>query len=424
MKKNFVLRSALMALSLVLLLATVAIGASADETATFFTYQDGELVFTSYTEGAEKAFDGDETTGFDGSITGMFEKPTMVTGVTVKAVDTVKDVTVKVSADGVNWNTIYEVNKVTKKLSAEFGSAGPEVKVTSTMRGEMYTYVVKYVRVETGAGEISELQVFGYAVDVTGIEIAPDTTYETNGYKVSLSNYEVSKLEFCYDHNLGSSWEQGEVVKPQGVDADPTLTSYIETKLEKATVLTEVVIGLRADCNKENIGNRFNNIHLEASVDGSTWTTLLTTPEDYYTKTDMANNINVSHVWKVTDTTAYQYVRIRSDIASGGKGWLTLSELNVYGKGEVATAPANVLKGWEGDPHVVETPVTVAPTEEVTEPAPQPEATQPQQATTTTTESNGTQTTEKKGCGASITGGALALIAILGCGVAVLTKKD
>jgi len=414
-KKNAALRFALLALSIVLFSATVAIGASADEASAFFTYTDGELTFKAFTEGAEKAFDGDDSTGYDGSITGMFEKPVMVSGVTVKAVDTVTDVTVKVSADGVSWNTVYEVNKATKKLAAEFGSAGPDVKVTGAMRGEMYTYVVKYVRVETGSGKIAELNVFGYAVDVTGVEIAPDTTYETNGYKVSLSNYTSSKLEFCYDHNLGSSWEQGEVVKAQDQ------AGYIETKLAKATVLTEVVIGLRADCNKENIGNRFNGIYLEASVDGSTWTTLLTTPEDYYVQTDMANNVNVAHVWKVTDTTAYQYVRIRSDAASAGKGWLTLAELNVYGKGETATAPANVLKGWEGDPHVAEAPATAAPTDEVTEPVQESNATQPQQ---TVGNANGAQAAEKKGCGAFITVGAPALIAILGCGVAVLTRKE
>ncbi len=427
MKKQFAIRSILLAMAMVLLLATASIGVSAGADASpFHGYADGVLTFTAYTEGAEKAFDGDEATGYDGSITGVLANPSMLSGVCIKAVDTITDITVKVSADGVNWNTVYELNKATKKLSAEFGGAGPDVAVTTIMREEMYTYVAKYIRVETGSGEIAELSLFGYAVDITGQEIALDTSYGTNGYTVSLSHYNPPKTEYITDHSLGGSWENGDAIKP--VDGDETKTGFYAVKLAKPTKLTEVVIAPRQDCSKENIANRFNAIYLDASVDGANWVTLLTTPEDYSTQYTLANN--TVHVWTISDSTEYQYVRLRSDLYSVGKGWLTFSEFNVYGAGGAAvTAPANVLKGWEGDPHVAaEADVTTAaPTEEVAPPteAPTAEAEKP-----TTEPSNGTQATgdqapsEKKGCGASFAGGALALLAVIGCGVTARKRKE
>ena len=415
------------------LLPLFALGASAtDSSDPFRTYTDGVLTFSAYTEGAGAAFDGDQTTAYDGSVTGMFAKPTVLSGITVLTPEVITDLTVKGSADGVNWVTLYTLNKATAKLPAEFGSAGPDETYTGMMRDEMYTYVLKYVRVETATGEISEIKLFGYKVDVVGQEIALDTSYVNGkGYTVSRSHYDPPKTDYVFDHIIGADWNKGDVSKP--MDGDDTKNSYFALKLEKAVPLTEIAFAARSGETSWNSLKRFNHIYIEASVDGTNWVTLTTTPDDFALMPDASTEaeddfiINPENdltkyticIYKVSDTTAYQYVRIRSDKDSGGSGWMNFAEINVYGQDTAQSAPANVLKGWDGDPHAYANDNTV--TEPVTEPATTPVTSAPE---TNAPDTTPTTDEPKKGCGASV-GGAFALLltATVGCGIALGSKK-
>ena len=349
MFKKWVYQIISFALPMAMLLSLLTISPLAQETDPYHSYTEGNLTFSEYTTGAEAAFDGNLETAYDGSITGKFSNPVVLSGVSLQTPDTLTDITVKGSADGVNWITLYELSKATQKLPAEFGSGGADVVSTGAMRDQMYTYVLRYVRIETASGSISEVSMFGYEVDVTGSEIGLDTSWGTDGYQVSKSYYNPPKTDFVFDHIIGADWNKGDVIT--FADGDETQTAYLAVKLERAVKLTELTFAARSGSNATLL-SRFDGVYFEASADGTDWVTLSTTATDFTTRHDLSKYTIC--VLEIDDTAEYQYVRLRSDANSVAKGWLTLAELNIYGEQEPVTAPENVLSEWEGDPHVAQ----------------------------------------------------------------------
>ena len=351
MFKKWFYRMTSCAVTFVLLLSLLAIVPTAAEETTaadpYHSYTEGNLTFSEYTTGAEAAFDGNLETAYDGSITGKFSNPVVLSGVSLQTPDTLTDITVKGSADGVNWITLYELSKATQKLPAEFGSGGADVVSTGAMRDQMYTYVLRYVRIETASGSISEVSMFGYEVDVTGSEIGLDTSWGTDGYQVSKSYYNPPKTDFVFDHIIGADWNKGDVIT--FADGDETQTAYLAVKLERAVKLTELTFAARSGSNATLL-SRFDGVYFEASADGTDWVTLSTTATDFTTRHDLSKYTIC--VLEIDDTAEYQYVRLRSDANSVAKGWLTLAELNVYGEQEPVTVPENVLNAWADDPHI------------------------------------------------------------------------
>ena len=349
MFKKWVYQIISFALPMAMLLSLLTISPLAQETDPYHSYTEGNLTFSEYTTGAEAAFDGNLETAYDGSITGKFSNPVVLSGVFLQTPDTLAAITGKGSADGVNWITLYELSKATQKLPAELGSGGADVVSTGAMRDQMYTYVLRYVRIETASGSISEVSMFGYEVDVTGSEIGLDTSWGTDGYQVSKSYYNPPKTNFVFDHIIGADWNKGDVIT--FADGDETQTAYLAVKLERAVKLTELTFAARSGSNASLL-SRFDGVYFEASADGTDWVTLSTTATDFTTRHDLSKYTIC--VLEIDDTAEYQYVRLRSDANSVAKGWLTLAELNVYGEQEPVTAPENVLNAWEGDPHVAQ----------------------------------------------------------------------
>ncbi len=409
-----------LALSVIMLMSTFAVlpvfAADADP---FSNYVDGEIQFASYTTGADAAFDGKADTGFDGSITGRFDGNYVLSGVTITALGEVTGIVVSGSDNGTDWVKLYEAESADEKFPAEFGSFGSNH--TGTIRDQMYTYVFEYVRIETASGSIAEVDLFGYKVEVEGQMMDLDTNWETNGYKVNRSHYTPAKTEFVFDHLIGADWNKGDCVKPN--DGDETKTGYFAVKLEKATVVTEISFAQRGGETSANALKRFNGIYFEASVDGTAWTTLATTGDDFYQTHDMTKSTIC--ILDVNDNTEYNYVRIRSDKDSQGSGWLQLAEFNVFGKAAASTVdPATVLNNWDGDPHVAGATTPTDPDNGGEEPT--EETTAAPEETTAAPETTAKETAaEESGCGSTVTISALAIVGACGavCTVGMAKRK-
>ncbi len=312
-----------------------AFSASAQTEDPFSVYTDGKISFASYNEGADAAFDGNNETGFAGTVIGTFNGKHVLSGITVYAVDELTDVVVGGSEDGKEWIQLYNTASVVADTPVKFGSQGGN-PTSGAIRDQMYTYVFEYVKIETASGEIAELSLYGYKVDVTGKMINLDTSWETSGYKVSLSNYNPPRTSYVFDHIIGADYNKGDVCKP--ATGDETKNAWFAVKFDAPKVITEMSFAHRSGENKVDALKRFNGIYFEASVDGNTWTKLAETGDDFYQNHDL-NKFTIC-VLDVNNNTEYNYARIRTDKNSQGAGWLQLAEFNVFGiTKEEALAP-------------------------------------------------------------------------------------
>ncbi|MBQ7346402.1 MAG: discoidin domain-containing protein [Clostridia bacterium] len=334
------------------------------------------LTFAQMTDGAAIAFDGDKATAFAGSITGSFDGRVVLSGLTIRAGSKITNLTVSGSEDGVNWIPLYSVERISSLYA--FGFNGTEY--TDNALNEIYTYALRYLRIEMEYGSISEIEMRGYAVDIDGTVAELDETFNNNkGYEISNSYYTDNRTSYLFDHILGSA-DYGEALSY--VDETNDKRSYITVKLAEASPITAIALAHKSN---DTNTKRWNHALIEVSADGETWVTLKQLDSQFNTLYDITQK-NL-FVLTVEPDNNYRYVRISSTSA-----WITLGTLDIYTAAEAETVPANVLNGWEGNPYVAEkAAVTTEPTETEpqTEPATEPGTTAPAD-------------TQDSGCGSAI----------------------
>lgn len=302
------------------------------------TFKEAEITFAEYTEGASAAFDGDKDTGYTGSITGMFAKRTVLTGITVRASSPIVGLKVSGSENGVDWVELHSQKNVS--TIAILGSNGSG-SVSDTTCDSMYTYSLKYLRVEMEYGAIGEIKMYGYETDVEGYISELDTSFGTDGYESSGSYYtDYARMPYVLDHTVHSS-AKGEVITYKFLDAaQKQKYAYLTLKAEGSSPITEIALMHKDDKNV----TRWDGVRVEVSADGKSWVEVTTFPDNLSTQTNL--RARTVMIVDVPDDGAYTYARISSTKSS-----ISICVMDLYTKCDVAPqVPENVLKGWEGDP--------------------------------------------------------------------------
>ena len=385
------------------LAALFCFGAAAEGATTALTaYQSGTLTFAETTAGAEAAFDGDNKTAFAGSITGRFAKRSVLMGVSVRAGKKIRNLRVLGSEDGAEWMELFSAEKIS--TVAVFGYNGAldeagEENYASSNLSQMFTYALRYLRVELEYGSIAELTLRGYETDVTG-KLAPlDPSYgDGNGWTSTRSFYNDGRTRYVFDHCVGSG-DHGEAFLG---DATAEQHAFIAAKFALTTPMTALALLHKSE---DKNYNRWNGMIVDVSADGETWVNAYTFPSN--AADTMASTIAGREMmfFYFSGENNYRYVRVTGAKYSA----VGISEIDVYNAEPEGTAPVNVLSGWNGDPYQGEaapaesTEKTTFATDPVTEPA----ATESAPATTAASggKSSG-------GCG-SIVGGAGVLLALV-----------
>ena len=298
-------------------------------------YTNGTLRFASFTEGAERAFDGDPSTAFEGSVTGMFSGRSVLTGLTIRAGSKIRNLVVSGSEDGVHWVKLYSRERVNS--ACIFGYNG--VNFDDSALNEMYTYALRYLRVEMEYGSIAELEIRGYEVDVHGTVAELDADFgDGDGYESSGSYYEDHRTPYLFDHIIGSAAYGDAITYPDS-----------QNKYAYLTVRTAQDAPLRAIAlaHKTNDSNaiRWNGVRIEASQDGKAWDTLRVLPADFSVTNDLRQK--TLFILTLEGENSYRYVRISSTSAS-----ISIGTLDLYVDAPAAEVPDSVLSGWEGDPYL------------------------------------------------------------------------
>lgn len=348
----------LVSLCSLLLIATTCVPAYAtagDVNVTAATWYHSEISFAAYTEGAVNAFDGDATTAYAGSITGQFATRSVLSGLTLTAGSTIYGLLVSGSEDGVNWIDLYEADKVENTII--FGHNGSSWATDLSEGAEMYSYSWQYIRIEIAYGSIADVVMYGYAMDVVGNVSALDITFNETGWKYSKNYYAdrgVDYMDDLTDHILGVAYEGPCIDATEGEAYGwLILKTAKEEPLSAISFMFRMGDGWGARC-------RMAGVMFEGSEDGESWTeitTLDTSTSNGYVNISTVNNKNLSYI-EVDQTKNYRYIKI-----SAGKRtldslatMLTFGTIDLYTKGADVTAPANILKDWDGDTFVAEKP--------------------------------------------------------------------
>lgn len=301
------------------------------------TFKEAEITFAEYTDGASAAFDGDKNTGYAGSITGVFANRTVLTGVTVRASSPIVGLKVSGSENGVDWVELHSQKSVS--TIAILGSNGSG-SVSDTTCDSMYTYSLKYLRIEIKYGAIGEISMYGYETNVKGYMSELDASFGNGGYESSGSYYtDYARMPYVLDHTVHSS-AKGEVITYKFLDeAQSQKYAYLTLKAKGDAPITEIALMHKDDKNV----TRWNGVKVEVSADGNDWVEVTTFP------TDLSSQVNLRArtvmIVDVPENGAYTYARISSTKSS-----ISICIMELYTKGDAnLEVPQNVLKGWEGD---------------------------------------------------------------------------
>ncbi len=359
------------------------------------TYDEDIINFSEYTDGADNAFDGKQSTAFAGSVTGKFQGKAVVSGVTVRAKDEIKNLKIYGSENGDEWIELYSEKKI-RKLSV-FGSTNNGT-YSDEILDSMYTYAFTYLRLEIEYGSIAEITMYGYEVDVRGSISALDEDYALGGFDCTMvysdmpaddqQEFNAKKCANLVGHVLGSKENGAAIVKGTTDEF-----AYFTVKLKEPSRLTEI-----AFCHLYDDRNmiRWNNLVFEGSVDGENFEAIGILPPDF----SYMNNLKARTMAFLPIEADKEYSYVRMSVPKGG---MSISAVDFYIEAQMPDIDtAKVLNAWEGDPYIAvkqEQASAEAPTE-----------------TTQVTEESG-------GCKSSIAGGAVVLLSACTCAVFVRKKR-
>lgn len=301
------------------------------------TFKETEITFSKYTDGASAAFDGDKNTGYAGSITGVFANRTVLTGVTVRASSPIVGLKVSGSENGVDWVELHSQKSVS--TIAILGSNGSG-SVSDTTCDSMYTYSLKYLRIEIEYGAIGEISMYGYETNVKGYMSELDESFGDGGYESSGSYYsDYARMPYVLDHTVHSS-AKGEVITYKFLDAaQKQKYAYLTLKAKGNAPITEIALMHKDDKNV----TRWDGIKVEVSTDGSNWIEITTFPTDLSTQVNL--RARTVMIVDVPEDGTYTYARISSTKSS-----ISICIMELYTEeSDNFEVPKNVLKGWEGD---------------------------------------------------------------------------
>ena len=387
-----------LAVSLILS-ALLTVCADSENDVQFFS--ESRLNFTSYTEGAESVFDGDSETGFGGSITGVFAKKSVVMGVTVKASSTIINLSVKGSENGVDWVELYSQKRIGS--IAIFGSNGSG-SISDLTCDNMFTYSFKYLRFEMEYGEISEIEIRGYEMDTVGTLAELDKTFGKGGYQTSGSYYsDYNRMPYVINHCIHSTEKGDAITAPTG-----DTFAYATLKISGTAPITEIALCHKNDKNT----NRWNDVLVEVSADGQTWTKVTQLASDF----NELHNLRERTVFLIQvdnpNQTPYTYARISSNDGSA----ISIAVFDLYTAKDPVEVPSNILKGWDNDPYIaIKAPAQSE--EDTTE-----DTTEITSEVITDTQSEQPSEEKKSGCGSAISSMTALPIMFIAVG-AFATKK-
>lgn len=321
--------------------------AESNASANFSAYSTGSLTFSERTAGSDAAFDGNNSTAFAGSITGMFAKRSVLSGITIRAGKKIRNLRVLGSENGDTWVELYSAEKLnTVKI---FGYDGSDQYTNEALEG-MYTYALRYLRVEIAYGSIAEIILRGYEVDVEGTVAPLDTSYGNGGYLSTPSYYTANNSSFygaertncIFNHLIGTA-DQGEAFI---YDSDAQQNAFVSAKFTLSAPMTAIAL-----CHKSGDANtnRWNGMLVEVSADGNQWDTVYTFPETASSTVNFRQRTVM--LLSLQGENQYQYVRL----TSAGKSAVSLASVDVYSAlTDSPIVPGNILSGWAGDPYLGE----------------------------------------------------------------------
>lgn len=321
---------------LVIIIGIIAVlGVSAAEPV-FTDYSINKIAFSSTTEK-------------DGVITGIFNKQSVVSGISITPNGTFSAL-IEGTQDGENWILVWEISSISAKT--DFGlTHGVYANYTDkTALDKSYTYAWKQLRITVTSLAIASFsyELYGYETDFSGVTVPYDVNFGVNGVQAQ-SYYKDDRYKNIGNH-LINQWGKGDVVS--ALNGENALT----VKFYSPAAINGFAFAQRSG---DTFYERWNNVKFQASSNGIDWVDLAVLPSNVKDIMALGDLAIVSVI--VDNKSEYLYARIL------GPTVISIGVLDVYAPAAVipeTTTPETIIPittAWDTSSYITIVPFTTAP---------------------------------------------------------------